>query len=193
MGLVRLLRRWRPDRNPLRRGLDRAEAFALALLLAAFLAGAPLLGQAVGQWAYTTSAREAQVERSALHLVSATLLQTAPYWNGFANSSGTPEVSARWRAPDGQLRTAKLLVPDGAPAGSTVQVWTDQAGRLADPPLQHAAIISRVQLTTGIAVAGLAILLFTLGWLVRKVLDRRRMAGWDADWLANGPRWTPRR
>jgi hypothetical protein len=36
--LVRLLRGLRPDRNPLRRRSDRAEAVVLAALLAAFLA-----------------------------------------------------------------------------------------------------------------------------------------------------------
>jgi hypothetical protein len=29
--------------------------------------------------------------------------------------------------------------------------------------------------------------------LTLRVLDRRRMAAWDADWLATGPRWSPRR
>jgi hypothetical protein len=32
-----------------------------------------------------------------------------------------------------------------------------------------------------------------IGMLVRRALDRRRMAAWDRDWLATGPRWTPRR
>jgi hypothetical protein len=39
----------------------------------------------------------------------------------------------------------------------------------------------------------LAAALIIIGWLTRRALDRRRMAAWDADWLATGPRWTPRR
>ena len=190
----RLLRRWRPDRNPLRRGSDRAETALLGLLLAAFLAAAPFVGHAVASWAYATSGREAQVQQATLHEVSATLLQSAPEWNGFANSPGAaPEVNAWWRAPDGQLRTGKLLVPSGAPAGSTISVWTSRAGQLADPPLQRSQITSRAQLTGGMAVAGLAFVLLVVGWLTRRALDRRRMAAWDADWLATGPRWSPRR
>jgi hypothetical protein len=192
--LIRLLRGWRLDRNPLRRRLDRIETAVLGLLVAAFLAAAPFVGHAVGSWAFTTSAREAQIEQAVLHEVPATLLQTAPDWNGFASSPGAaPEVSAQWRAPDGQLRTGKLLVPNGAPAGSTIQVWTTQSGQLANPPLQRPQLISRAQLTGGMAVAGLALLLLMLGWLTRRALDNRRMANWDADWLATGPRWTPRR
>jgi hypothetical protein len=78
-------------------------------------------------------------------------------------------------------------------AGSTVTVWINQAGQLAGPPLQPTQIVSRVQLAVCCAVGGLAIALIVVGWLARKSLDRRRMAAWDADWLANGPRWTSRR
>ena len=51
----------------------------------------------------------------------------------------------------------------------------------------------RAQLAAGVAVGGLAVVLITAGWLVRRSLDRRRLCGWDAGWLANGPRWSPRR
>jgi len=44
-----------------------------------------------------------------------------------------------------------------------------------------------------VAVGGLAVVLIMAAWLVRRDIDRRRMAAWDADWLANGPRWSPRR
>jgi hypothetical protein len=48
--LARLLRGRRLDRNPLRRGSDRAETVVLAALLAAFLAAAPFAAQAAGPW-----------------------------------------------------------------------------------------------------------------------------------------------
>jgi hypothetical protein len=51
----------------------------------------------------------------------------------------------------------------------------------------------RIQLAAGTAVAALAVILAGVGWLTRRALDRRRLAGWDAEWLANGPRWSPRR
>jgi hypothetical protein len=189
-----MMRGLRPDRNPLRRRSDRAEAALFGLLVAAFGIGAPFAAHEAGSWTYTASAHEARVQQATLYPIQATLLQTAPAWNGYADSPGAaPEVSARWRAPDGQLRTGKLYVPDGKPAGSTVTVWSNQAGQLADPPLQRSQVINRVQIAEAFSVAGLAVILIMVGWLARRALDRRRLAAWDADWLATGPRWSPRR
>ena len=44
-----------------------------------------------------------------------------------------------------------------------------------------------------LAPAALALLLLGLAWLVRRVMDRRRLAAWEADWALTGPRWTRRR
>src|SRR5215470_3970240 len=55
--LPRLWRRWRPDANPLRRTTDRMEAALLAVLIAAFLLGAPLAGIAAGRAAAASNGR----------------------------------------------------------------------------------------------------------------------------------------
>jgi hypothetical protein len=192
--LSRVLRGLRLDRNPLRRGYDRAETLVLGALLAAFLASAPFAALAVGNLAYHLSARAAQAQRAALHQVPATLLRSASPWQAYPDAGGiAPVADARWRAPDGQVRTGKLLVPAGATAGSTVLVWTDHVGQLTNPPLNQTELVSRAQLAAGGAVGALAAATGVAGWLVRRFLDRRRMAAWDADWLANGPRWSPRR
>jgi hypothetical protein len=75
--LSRLLRGQRPDRNPLRRGSDRAETAILGVLLAAFLAGAPFAAHAAGSWTYATTAREAQLQQATTYQAPATLVQTA--------------------------------------------------------------------------------------------------------------------
>jgi hypothetical protein len=162
----------------------------VGVLLAAFLAGAPFAAHAAGSWTYAVSAREAQAQQAALHQVPATLLQAAKPWSVTVGGS---EAEARWRAPDGQVRTAQLVVPVGAAAGSTVTVWADQAGHLTDPPLQHSQVVGRADMSQALAVASLAATLILVGWLGRRALDRRRLASWDADWLATGPRWTPQR
>jgi hypothetical protein len=74
-----------------------------------------------------------------------------------------------------------------------VMVWTNQAGQLADSPLQHTQVMNRVLQAESAAVCGLAITLIVIGWLARRSLDHRRLAGWEADWMATGPRWMPRR
>jgi hypothetical protein len=190
--LTRFLRGRRLDRNPLRRRSDRAETAVLATLLTAFLAGVPFAAHAAGNWAYATSARQAQAQRASLHQVEATLLQNvvtvAVYGAGAAFA-----VDARWRAPDGQIRTGEVLAPTGAAAGSTIRVWVDHAGRLTHPPLTRSQLAARAQLAGWVAAGALAIVLVTVGWLTRRALDRRRLAGWDAEWLAFGPRWSPRR
>jgi len=73
----------------------------------------------------------------------------------------------------------------GRAAGST--------SRLTGPPLSGDQMTGRAQLAAGVAIGGLAAVLATAGWLVRRSLDRRRLSGWDADWLATGPRWSLRR
>jgi hypothetical protein len=184
--LGRLLRRLRPDRNPLRRGSDRAETAMLGVLLAAFLAGAPFAAQAVGAWTHATCTREAQAQQAASHQVKATLLQTAP-WNTEGYGS---EVSARWTAPDGRPRTGQVLAFSSNPAGSTVMIWVSQAGQLTNPPLQPGQVTGRTELAAGLTVAVLALVLIVAGLTGCWALDRRRMARWDAEWLAAGPRWS---
>jgi hypothetical protein len=99
----------------------------------------------------------------------------------------------RWLASDGRVHTARIFVRGGVAAGGTVKVWINQAGHPTGPPLQHSQVVHRAQLAVGSAVGGLAITLIVVGWVIRCSLDRRRMAAWDADWLAYGPRWTSRR
>jgi hypothetical protein len=184
----RLLRGLRLDRNPLRRGSDRAETAVLGVLLAAFLASAPFAAHAAGNWTYARSAREAQAQQAALHQVRATLLQAATPW---AISEGGAEAKARWKAPDGQVRTGRVFVASIAPAGSTVTVWVNQSGQLTDSPLQHNQVRGRAVIAQVLAVAALVAALILVGWAARWTLDRRRLAAWDAEWLTRGPRWTP--
>jgi hypothetical protein len=192
--LGRLLRGWRPDRNPLRRRLDRFETAVLAILLAALLAGAPFVAHAAGNWTYATSVREQQAQGAALRQVPATLLQAAPSWSGYASMAGAaPEVKVRWQAPGGQAHTGMIYVLGSAPAGTTVMVWIDRAGQLTNPPLQSSQVAALADLDATLAVAVLAVALIAIGLLTHWVLNRRRLAAWDADWLATGPRWSQRR
>jgi hypothetical protein len=188
--LGRLLRGRRPDRNPLRRASDRAETLLFGVLVAVFLAGAPFAAHAAGSWTYAASIREAQTQQAALRQVPATVLQAAPPWS---IGEGGAETLARWKAPDGQVRTGQIFVPSAAPAGSTVTVWVNQAGRLTDSPLQHSQVTGRTVMAQVFAVTALAVVLIIIGWAARWTLDRRRLAAWEAEWLASGPRWSPRR
>lgn len=193
-GPARLLRRWRPDHNPLRRRWDRAETAVLGALLAVFLAGAPFAAHAAGGWAYAAAAAQARAQQATRHHVQATLLAAVTSWSAdAAGAGGFPEASARWRAPDGQLRTGQVFVPAGGAAGSTVAIWVTPSGQQIDPPLQPGQVAGRAELAAALAVAALAVMALIAGALARRALDARRMAGWDADWLVTGPQWSPRR
>lgn len=188
--LGRLLRRYLPDRNPLRRGSDRAETTIVLLLLFAFAGAAPIAAHAAGSWAYATSAREAQAQKATLHQVQATLLESAEPWNYYQTGG---EADARWKAPDGQVRTGQVFIPSGGTSGNTVMIWVNQSGQLEHSPLQPSQVTGRADIARMLAILGLAITLIIVGLAGRWVLDRRRLAAWEADWLANGPSWPSRR
>jgi hypothetical protein len=189
--LGRFLRGLRPDRNPLRRGSDRVETAVLASLLIAFLAGAPFVAQACGTIAHDIAERNQVTQEAALRQVPAVLLKAAPTSSTWAGVD--PLVPVRWTAPDGKVVTGQVPVPPGTAAGATAQIWTTKDGQLADPPLQDSQVAGQTGLAATLGVAAFAIALIVVGVVVRLALDKRRMAAWDADWLATGPRWTPRR
>ena len=65
--------------------------------------------------------------------------------------------------------------------------------RLDRNPLRRGSDRAETIMLGALLAGFLAAVLITAGWLVRRCLDRRRLSGWDAGWLANGPRWSPRR
>ncbi len=69
-------------------------------------------------------------------------------------------------------------------------VWLDRAGQVQVPPPTASQVQDRVIGAAAVALAALAVLLASLALLVRQVLDRRRLAGWDAAWQAVGPQWS---
>jgi hypothetical protein len=187
--VTRRRRLWRglwPGRNPLRRTCDRVEAAFAAGLLATFLIAAPLLALFAGQWAYGTSVRAQRAAIAARHLVPATLLAGAPAQTIYCCT----RVRARWTAPDGTRRADWVRAPASARAGGTVRVWVDRSGRLTDPPLTASQVTNRTIFAAVAAPTAVAIALLGAGALARWVLDRRRLAAWDAEWRVTGPRWT---
>ena len=179
-----------PDRNPLRRTLDRVEAVVVGGLAVAFLAGAPLAAVVVGHAAYSIGSRTAHAQQAAWHQVPGVLLATAPV-SGYGHYQAT--VLARWTAPNGTRHTGTIPVPPGARAGRTVMVWVDTAGRLTGPPLQLSQVRGQAALATMLTPIAVGFILLCTGALVHAVLGRQRLAAWDADWQTTEPQWTRRR
>jgi hypothetical protein len=169
------VRPMQPGRRTTRCAPDRTETAVFSGLMGAFLAGSPLVAYAAGRWADAALARKARLQRNALSQVPATLLREAPLRTGSGTFEARP-VLAQWRAPNGQLRTGPVCAPSGTAAGSTVTVWVSQAGEPAHPPLRQPEIADRTELAQGLAAAGFAVALATIGVLARKSLDKRAAA-----------------
>ncbi len=191
-GLGRLTQRLGLDRNPLRRRSDRAETSIMAALLAVFLIGAPVTAVAASNVAHA-AAVQARHARQESHRVPAILLEAAPKNAGFMYQSATfAWVRARWKAPNGSVRVGEIPAVGGTRAGSTVRVWVDNSGRVTSAPLTTAQIIHRAVATVILAPIALAVLLLSMAAMARRLLERRRLAGWEAGWEAIEPQWTHR-
>ena len=183
---MRVVRGLWPDRNPLRRRIDRVEGVLVGGLAVAFLAGAPLVTVA----AYGYGAHVAHAQQAAWHQVPAVLLTTAP---SYSYTGYQPEVRARWTAPDGARRTGAVPAPPGSRAGSTVRVWTDAAGTPAELPLQLWQVKGQAALAAVLAPVLFGEVLLAAGQLAHYLLGRRRLAAWAAEWRATGPQWSRQR
>ncbi|MBO0816772.1 MAG: hypothetical protein J2P30_16735 [Actinobacteria bacterium] len=187
--LARVVRGLWPDRNPLRRRTDRVEAAITACLLALFLGGSSLGAVTAGRAMYRYASGVQHAQQVAWQQSRAVLLASAP--------AGVPDggiwLKARWNTPAGALRTGEILAPPGARAGTSITVWVDAAGRITDAPLRHFQVTDEAVLVAVIAPFALGLVLLVAGSLARRMLDRRRLAAWEADWGATGPQWTSHR
>jgi hypothetical protein len=183
------------DRNPLRRRTDRIEAVIRLATMILLLVAVPIAAVVVGLQADHLALRQARAQQAAEHQVTAVLLKQA-------QATGVPDpytsiqltyVLARWQPLGGPPRSGQVLVPAGTHAGSTVRIWIDASGAVVGPPPDRREIVGDV--TMSVVVTGLVAALLLLGSnaLARRVLDRRRLNAWDAEWRATGPRWSGHR
>jgi hypothetical protein len=187
---MRLTRRLGLDRNPLRRRSDVAAAWLLPAALVAFLALCPLV--------YGVTGMRVRADNSALlraaesgHRVTAELLQAAAGAAQSDDGANTWMVwtRARWTF-DGRPRIGDVPVTSGTRAGSLVPVYLDRAGRVLPLPLTQAQLGSRVVADSSYCMAAIVALLAGVTFLAGRALDRRRLAGWQTEWLTVGPRWS---
>jgi hypothetical protein len=182
-------------RSPLRRRTDRIEAWITALLLAVFLIGAPAAGATAGAWMQHQGWLEQRAQQS-WHQVPAVLLKTAPALPNFdLRTSWNYDVMtlARWFGPGGRQLAGQVPAMPGTPAGTTVQAWVNGFGRATATPLLRGELMKREVGAEVVAPLGLAILLLFVGLVVRWLMDRRRLAGWETNWAFVGPRWSRHR
>jgi hypothetical protein len=186
----KLTRRLGGDGNPLRRREDFIEAWLAPIAIALFLILSPVVVFAACAVVHAENAATRQAE-SSYRPVHAVLLQSsvgpADADHG-ANTWLTPTL-ARWTF-DGRPHVGDVPAPSSTAEGSVITIWLSRAGRVQSPPLTAGQARDHAIIATVTALSALATLLMVLPWLARRVLDKRRLASWEADWLAVGPRWT---
>jgi hypothetical protein len=182
------------DRNPLRRGTDRIEAALRLVMMIMLVTAVPAAAVLAGQQADHVAVNRAHAQRAADHLVSAVLLEQAPA-TGIPDpysSVQTTWVLARWQPPGLPPRTGEVLGPVGAPKGSTVRTWINPSGAITGPPLDHRDIAGDVCIAVVATCFVSWLVLLASGALARRLLDRRRLNAWDAEWRASEPLWSRR-
>jgi len=166
------------------------DGWLVPTVIAAFLTLGPLLAGGVGLWVHADNAAAQRAQRS-WHEVPAVVLQPVPgpAIAGNGSTSWLVWAPARWTADD-QTRTGNVPVPAGTSQDAVVPVWLDRAGHVQVPPLTAGAARDRIVVAALFAVASLVALLTVLAALARWLIDRRRLAGWEAAWRSVGPQWS---
>jgi len=182
-------------RNPLRRTSDRIEALLTFVVIMTMLLIGPWVAWSAGRATYRNDVRTTAWERQHRFAVTAVLLQDAARWTG-ATGAGMPppastEAAARWTGPDGTVHIGPVPAYDGALRGSTVRIWVDETGAVADPPGRRSATFDAVMVAL-LAVLGIGGALGGVHRIVVWRLNRRRLRSWQAEWLVVGPRWSHR-
>jgi hypothetical protein len=121
--------------------------------------------------------------------VHAELTQLATGADAGYSLTGYVPVRATWTSVTGVRHTGEVMAQAGSKKGSTVTIWADAAGNVVNPPLQAAQVAGQGQLGAVGAIAGIGALYLCEAVVVRRVLNRRRLAAWDADWLVTAPAW----
>jgi hypothetical protein len=160
------------------------------LLVAGFAVAAPFSVHAAAG-AYTLAQHARATAMATRHEVAAVTLQAAA--PSSASSLATAWVDARWTAPDGRQRTGQVQVANGTPKGSREKIWVTGSGDMAPPPLPASELSQMADCAAAGAGIGLAILVLIARTVLRRALNRQRMAAWDAGWAAVEPRWNRQR
>jgi hypothetical protein len=187
---LKLARRLGSDGNPLRRRSDLISGWLAPVAIAVFLVLCPLVAGLTGAAvrADITAARHAA---RSWQRAPAVLLQSAagPEMTDNGANTWTVPTPARWTA-DGRQHVGYIPAPAKSRAGRTVPVLLNASGQVQPPPPTAAQASARVDTATTVALCLLALVLAGLSWLARRILDRRKLAGWESEWLVVGPRWS---
>jgi hypothetical protein len=182
------LQSFRRDTNPLLRGVDRAEAAVITVLIAGFVVAWVITAILAGRWAdhETLAAEHAQ---RGVHPVWARQLESGAQAVS-ATELSVAFVPAVWNLPGGRQGHGPIAVALNSKAGQETRIFVDAQGQEARPPLTSADVYDQVAFTVFSITMGFGVV-FAIGYgCTRGLFNRRRMAAWQRDWEAIGPTWS---
>ncbi len=171
-------------RGPLRRSSDRAERNLFVLTVVAACFAVPAAGLAGGLATPDVPPADAYLTQAVLVADA-----VAPPSLDEYTPPGPATAKATWRAPGGEPKSGEIKVERTAKAGSTVPVWTDNAGTVVGTPTAPGVAQARV-IFAGVSGAVLWLLAVVVMYvLAGRALLRRRMRDWEDDWQQAERRW----
>lgn len=183
--LVAAARRLALDRNPMRRRVDRVEAWLTALTVLLLLVAAPIAGTHIA--AQRQADQHARDRAVPAYRVQATV---GPARSGTSQMAGpATDRAARWTGPDGKPHRGSVVAPYTMRSGQTMTIWTDAYGRQRPRPRTEAQTHADASAFGGFVAGGIVLGGLGVVWAGRRLLDRRRFADWDAQWAQIAPQW----
>jgi hypothetical protein len=186
------VRRFTLGSGPLKRRSDRVQVLARFVVVLAFLA-APSLAVLAGTKTTTHLEELAATQAVDRNRTTATTLEEATTRSrvGDADSAVAVLVAtpARWTTSSGADRTGSVLVPPGAPAGTTVEIWVDVNGERTHPPLDPRGIQGTATAMALLPLLGVPIAAWACYVILCAALDARRDRNWTEGWAAVEPHW----
>lgn len=191
--LSRAIRGARLDRNPLRRATDRLQTCLLAGLFVGLAVGALFGAQVASHASYHEALQARQVQLANRHEVRAVLTSDAAALSGYSLDARVL-TAASWTSVTGVHRSGEVPAPPGSRSGTAVTIWTnDDSGYLSSPPLTMAEAAGQADAAIAGVITGAGLVYVVGAWGIVMLLNRRRMAAWEADWLASARTWNRQR
>lgn len=184
LGVIRYLR---PDRNPLRRPVDRTHARLMIALGVLFLVLAPLAVAVTARVAGGVGARAERLQAHTRHRVEAVVIDASP-----TGSRGVLDQAVRigWRDMAGIRHSAVVPTARSEPVGTHRSIWIDRAGLLTSHPRRHSQTIADSIMAAVTVLTLIGLLHSAARTVVDRRLERRRLELWEREWAAVAPRWT---
>jgi hypothetical protein len=158
-------------------------AAALILVVAAGITGFAMHNRQV---------ERAEVESATRWPTSAVLLEDAPLMVGGYGERLPVQVAARWTDRTGTEHTGMVTSGTAMSAGSVVEIWLDEEGRVVDRPVQLlGAVLFGIGAAGGVLAIGGA-LLYALWAAVRSLTAAANDRRWEREWAHVEPEWRSR-